>query len=46
MQGGHRQGALGEGMEKKIVLKVASDQISMAKQLIEDKVLFRLFLHI
>jgi len=32
------RGALGEGMEKKIVLKGASDQISMAKQLIEDKV--------
>ena len=33
-------------MEKKIVLKVAIDQISMAKQLIEDKVLCCLFLHI
>ena len=32
------RGALGEGMEKKIVLKGASDLISMAKPLIEDKV--------
>ena len=32
------RGALGEGMEKKIVLKGASEHISMAKQLIEDKV--------
>jgi len=32
------RGALGEGMEKKIVLKGSSEQISMAKQLIEDKV--------
>ena len=30
--------ALVEGMEKKIVLKGVSDQIIMAKQLIEDKV--------
>ena len=34
LQGGHRQGALGEGMEKKIVLKVASDQISTANGII------------
>ena len=40
------RGPWGEGMEKKIVLKVAIDQISMAKQLIEDKVLCCLFLHI
>jgi len=32
------RGALGEGMEKKIVLKGVSEHISMAKQLIEDKV--------
>lgn len=32
------RGALGEGMEKKIVLKGSSEQITMAKQLIEDKV--------
>eukprot|EP00092_Neocalanus_flemingeri_P011602 GFUD01012503.1.p1 GENE.GFUD01012503.1~~GFUD01012503.1.p1 ORF type:complete len:462 (+),score=178.84 GFUD01012503.1:110-1495(+) len=32
------RGALGEGVDKKIVLKGSSEQISMAKQLIEDKV--------
>ena len=32
------RGAMGEGMEKKIVLKGVSEHISMAKQLIEDKV--------
>ena len=31
------RGAMGEGMEKKIVLKGASEKISIAKQLIEDK---------
>jgi len=32
------RGALGEGMEKKIVLKGSSEQIAMAKQIIEDQV--------
>ena len=30
------RGALGEGMEKKIVLQGSSEEIDMAKELIED----------